>query len=91
MKHCHPQTPQDDAGRSFWISYKGALVVGLGVLLGYFLLTGHSRHVASYLPYAFLLMCPLMHFFMHGKHQHGKDSHDSATPVVVKMPSSPKS
>jgi len=36
----------------------------------YYLLTKHNQHFFEYLPFSILLLCPLMHFFMHGKHHH---------------------
>lgn len=36
----------------------------------YYLLTKHGQHFFEYLPFLILLLCPLMHFFMHGKHHH---------------------
>lgn len=34
----------------------------------------HQAHVLGALPYALLLLCPLMHLFMHAGHgKHGKD------------------
>lgn len=47
---------------------------GLGLLVIYLLLE-HKEHVILYSPYLFLMLCPLMHFFMHGKggHQHGSN------------------
>ena len=39
-----------------------------------FLLLGEHRvHALGYLPYALLLLCPLLHLFMHGGH--GKGNH----------------
>jgi L-asparagine transporter-like permease len=52
--------------------YKTRLGIALLVLLGvvaYFLWTDHRGHVIVFLPYALLLLCPLMHVFMH--HGHG--------------------
>lgn len=37
-------------------------------IITYYLLTEHRAHVIAFLPYLFLLACPLMHFFMHGSH-----------------------
>lgn len=34
------------------------------------LIIDHWVHVLGILPYLLLLACPLMHFFMHGKHNH---------------------
>jgi hypothetical protein len=34
--------------------------------------TEHRAHVIAFLPFAFLLLCPLMHLFHgHGGHEHG--------------------
>lgn len=38
---------------------------------GYFLWTEHKAHVIQFLPWIFLLLCPLMHLFMHGGHRGG--------------------
>jgi hypothetical protein len=63
--------------------YKGKLVfVGFLIVAGYFLFTEHRAHLGGvlyYLPFLFLLACPLMHFFMHGGHgghDHGKRDSD---------------
>jgi hypothetical protein len=50
-----------------------ALIVFL-VIAAFFLVTEHRAHLSGwfpYLPYLFLLACPLMHLFMHGGHGHG--------------------
>ena len=52
-----------------WVFY---IIGGIGV--GYFLWV-HQAHVFQYLPFAFLLLCPLMHLFGgHGHHHHREDS-----------------
>mgnify|MGYP000512920136 CR=1 FL=1 len=33
-------------------------------------LTRHANHLWPLLPYAVLLLCPLMHLFHHGRHKH---------------------
>ena len=58
--------------RHRWLTY-----IALGIL-GYFLLIEHRAHVIPILPYLFLLVCPFMHIFMHGKHgQHGHSHSDT--------------
>ena len=53
-------------------------VIAFTVLLavaGYFLWQEHSAHIAlaiPYLPYLLILLCPLMHVFMHHGHGHGR-------------------
>jgi hypothetical protein len=48
------------------------------LVAAFFLLTEHRAHLYGALPYLLLLACPLMHFFGHGHHGHGKDK--SAAP-----------
>jgi hypothetical protein len=50
-----------------------ATLVLIGAAL-YFLLVEHGAHTLPYLPFLIILMCPLMHLFMHkghGSHGHG--------------------
>mgnify|MGYP000421305794 CR=1 FL=1 len=47
-----------------------ASVVLVGVA-AFYLLTEHLQHTLGALPWLILLMCPLMHMFMHGGHNHG--------------------
>ena len=42
-------------------------------IAGFFLITEHRAHLLGFLPFLFLLACPLLHF-MHGGHgDHGQD------------------
>ena len=61
-------------------SKKNPLYTVAGVLFavlgGYYLWAQHRAHVFQYLPFAFFLLCPLMHFFGgHGGHG-GRGGHD---------------
>ena len=48
-----------------------ALLVFLGVA-AFFLVTEHTAHFFGALPFLIVLLCPLMHVFMHGGHgDHG--------------------
>lgn len=47
----------------------------IGLLLTAVLVTGvalswgaHKEHILGFAPYMVLLLCPIMHLFMHGKH-----------------------
>jgi hypothetical protein len=45
------------------------LLISLGIVTA-LLVIDHSNHFLRLLPYAFLLLCPLMHVFMHNGHEH---------------------
>lgn len=51
-----------------WASLHG---MGTAILVGaalYFVVVEHSGHVLRYLPFLIILLCPLMHLFMHKGH-----------------------
>ena len=53
---------------------------GFLAIAGFLLFTEHRAHVLGILPFLLLLVCPLMHLFMHhghgghGDHVHGHDT-----------------
>lgn len=47
----------------------------LAIVLGFFLFTEHRAHLFGILPYLLVLLCPLMHLFMHHGHGHGGHDH----------------
>lgn len=66
------------------LSVSKLVLIGFLIIAGYFLFTEHRAHLGGllfYLPFLFLLACPLMHIFMHGGHgghDHGnQDNRDS--------------
>jgi hypothetical protein len=62
------------ANASFWRTWPGACAIALLAVLLFFLVTEHTAHFFGFLPYGFLLLCPLMHLFMHHGHgSHGGD------------------
>lgn len=56
---------------SFWRTSWGIALCVLvaGAALAFIL--DHRAHALQWLPFALLLACPLMHFFMHGRHGDG--------------------
>ena len=56
---------------SFWSTPNGLAAIGLIAAVLYFLWSEHRAYFIYGLPYLILLLCPLMHFFMHGSHGHG--------------------
>ncbi len=77
----HEHEHQGAQGRPRWRLPGSAALTGFLLIATYFLITEHRAHVVPFLPYAFLLACPLMHMF-HGHGNHGghnddqKDSRD---------------
>lgn len=57
--------PRRPARHTWWV-FGGFTVIAL-VLLG----IEHRAHLLGWLPWLFLLACPLMHVFMHRGHGHG--------------------
>jgi hypothetical protein len=55
------------------------LALGLFIIVGgFFLWTEHRAHLVGalpYWPYLIVLLCPLMHFFMHRGHGQSHDGH----------------
>ena len=61
---------------AFLRSRIGLLMLGLLAIGGIFLIVEHLPHVVSGLPYVLLLLCPLIHLFMHRGHGVGhRDGH----------------
>ena len=70
------------AQKKFWLTNNGIAAVLLVCVAIYFLLMEHSEHIFPFLPYLILLLCPLMHVFMHGGHgkeetHHGESKEDA--------------
>ena len=70
----HPSGHRDghhsEPAPSFWKSPAGICLLAVAAVAGYFLLAEHRAHLAGWLPYILLALCPLMHIFMHGGHGH---------------------
>lgn len=49
------------------IKIKITLIAFLAII-GFFLIAEHRAHLYGLLPYSFLLLCLVMHLFMHGGH-----------------------
>ncbi len=62
------------------VSHKAALIAL--ILVTVLLVIDHWNHLVTVLPYLLLLLCPLMHVFMHGGHgghqhsEHCDQQHD---------------
>jgi len=60
---------------AFWLSPRGFVALLFIASVTYFLLMEHRQHLFEWLPYLILLLCPLMHVFMH--HGHGEHKEHS--------------
>ncbi len=69
MTHHDDSMNDAELRRGFRISYRmGLALLGFFIIAGVLLLTEHRAHVLGALIWLPLLLCPLMHFFMHGGH-----------------------
>lgn len=65
----------------YWFSLHGLATLTLIGAALYFLLVEHGTHTLPYLSYLIILLCPLMHLFMHkghGRHNHGQGKYQEA-------------
>lgn len=54
---------------SSWLrSPTGLVLLAFLAIAAFYLVTEHTAHFFGFLPYALLLLCPLLHLFMHGGH-----------------------
>ena len=65
--HDHSEHQSPPPG-SFLKSRAGLVLVGFLIIAGALLFTEHRAHVLGALIFLPLLLCPLMHMFMHGGH-----------------------
>lgn len=71
-------TPQPST-KQFFRSRIGLVLLAFLAIAAFFLITEHTAHVFGILPYALLLLCPVLHLFMHrghGDHSGHGDNHD---------------
>jgi len=61
-------TPQDFSINRWLRSTPGQIFLMFLLIAAFYLITEHTTHVFGLLPFALLLLCPLMMLFMHGGH-----------------------
>ena len=64
-----------DSRGSGWSRNK-LVLLGFLAIAAYFLWTEHRAHLVQFLPYALLLLCPLLHLSHGGHGGHGEDHGD---------------
>lgn len=73
--HSNHASPAKGVG-AFLISPAGIALCIFLVIAGFYLITEHTAHTLGVLPYALVLLCPILHLFMHGSHS-GHAGHSS--------------
>jgi hypothetical protein len=59
-----------------WLRSRTVLVLlAFLAIAAFFLITEHTAHVLGALPFLLVLLCPLLHLFLHGRHSSGHMSH----------------
>lgn len=57
----------------------GLTLIAFPAIAAFFLITEHTAHFFGILPYVLLLLCLLLHLFMHGVHGNHADHADHVT------------
>jgi hypothetical protein len=60
---------------SWFRSRTGIVLLVFLAIAAFFLITEHTAHVLGVLPFLLVLLCPLLHLFLHGRHRGGHGSH----------------
>ena len=76
-----------ELSRRWWQSKTGMILLAFLAIAAFFLITEHTAHFFGVLPFALLLLCPLLHLFMHTGHG---DQNDQAGHSGHGGPSDPK-
>ena len=64
----HPHSSPSGGIGSFLRSRTGLVVLAFLAIATFYLVTEHTAHFFGLLPYGLLLLCPILHLFMHGSH-----------------------
>jgi hypothetical protein len=66
---------------SSWLrSRTGIVLLAFLTIAAFFLVTEHAAHALGVLPFLLVLLCPLLHLFLHRKHGGGHASHAERRP-----------
>lgn len=76
-----------ELSRRWWQSKMGMILLAFLAIAAFFLITEHTAHFFGVLPFVLLLLCPLLHLFMHRGHS---DQNDQAGHSDHGGPSDPK-
>lgn len=70
---------KEQSQMSGWLrSRTGLVLIGFLAIIAFFLVTEHRAHLFGFLPFLLLLLCPVLHWLMHGGHGgHSEDREHS--------------
>lgn len=71
--------PEKFSMKSWLWSRAGLTLLAFLAIAAFFLITEHTAHLFGILPYVLLLLCPLLHMFMHRGHGDHANHADHAT------------
>ncbi len=72
-------TPQKFSFSQWLRSRTGMVFIAFLAIAAFFLISEHTAHLFGILPYVLLLLCPLLHMFMHRGHGAHADHADHVT------------
>ena len=62
------QHNHDSGKNGFFASRSNLVLIGFLMIAAFYLMSEHRAHLLGWLPWLFLLACPLLHIFMHSGH-----------------------
>jgi hypothetical protein len=73
----YQHAPQPGGVGGFLRSRTGIVLIVFLAIATFYLVTEHTAHFFGLLPYGLLLLCPILHLFMHGGHggHDGQEDH----------------
>lgn len=69
-------------------SRTGIVTIALLAIAGFFLIVEHYAHIYGLLPYALLLLCPLLHLLMHAGHGGHTEANEPSSQAENRNPHS---
>lgn len=67
-----------NSNQGFFRSRSGFVFLGFAAIALFFLWEEHKAHILGILPYALLLLCPVLHLFHGGHGGHGSNDGDDS-------------